>query len=270
VELAGLLERQRREWASGSLGAAGVPGDGALASPVWAGGDLAMYYAPFDYVNARARIVIVGITPSWAETVAAWWVARQGLAQGLPWEGVLRLVKQEASFGGGTRRELVAMLDGIGVQRALGIGTSDLLFGPEAAGLVHATALLRYPVLARGRNYTGWNPPLLKSGELREFGEGLLAGELRQMRSVLVVPLGALVERVLSGWIARGWLARGDCLLGFPHPSGANARRARVYAERREALRAVVEAWASRTAEVSYAVQACQAGQASTRLASSA
>jgi hypothetical protein len=248
VDLDALLEQQRREWAEGAPRAAGVPEEGALASPVWACGDLAMYYAPFDYVNTGARIAIVGITPSWAETVAAWRVARQGLAAGLRWERVLRLVKQEASFGGGTRRELVAMLDGIGVQRALGIGTSDLLFGPEAAEALHATAVLRYPVLARGRNYTGWNPPLLKSGELREFGEGLLAGELRQMRGALVVPLGALVERVLSGWIARGWLARGDCLLGFPHPSGANARRARVYAERQAELRGVVEAWASRMA----------------------
>ena len=246
VALDGLLERQRRVCAEGTLRAVGVAEDGALAAPVWASGELAMYYAPFDYLNVDARIVVVGITPSWGETLAAWRVAREGLAQGLPWQRVLRLVKQEASFGGGTRRELVGMLDGIWVHAALGIGSTDLLFGPEAAGLVHATAVLRYPVLARGRNYTGWNPPLLQHAELRAFGEGLLAGELRQLSGALVVPLGALVGRVLEGWIAEGWLERGNCLLGFPHPSGANARWARAYAERREALGGVVEGWARR------------------------
>jgi hypothetical protein len=205
-----------------------------------------MYYAPFDYVNTAARIVLVGITPSRAETVLACQVAQQGLARGLSRDCALKVVKDEASFPGSLRRHLVAMLDGLGVPGALGVASTAALLAPEVCGLLHATAVLRYPLLVKGRNYTGWSPPLLARGELRELGEALLAAELRQSEGALVVPLGSLVGSVLGRLVERGAVRREDCLLGFPHPSGANARRARVYAERRVALSAVVAAWATR------------------------
>jgi hypothetical protein len=219
---------------------------GVFPCRVWAAGDAALYYAPFDYVNTAARIVLVGITPSRAETVLACRVAQQALARGLSRDCGLRLVKDEASFPGSLRRHLVAMLDGIGIPSALGTASTPALFAPAACGLLHATAILRYPLLVKGRNYTGWSPPLLASGELREFGEALLAAELRQTKGALVVPLGSLVSSVLERFVEKGWLRREDCLLGFPHPSGANARRARVYAERQASLAGVVIAWATR------------------------
>ena len=47
-------------------------------------GDLKVYYAPFEYVNPEARIVLVGITPGPTQMVNANKEARLALQRGLP------------------------------------------------------------------------------------------------------------------------------------------------------------------------------------------
>ena len=39
---------------------------------------LSIYYAPVDYVNTRARLAIVGVTPGWTQMEVAYRTARRG------------------------------------------------------------------------------------------------------------------------------------------------------------------------------------------------
>ena len=84
-------------------------------------GRLAIYYAPFDYLNPHARIVLVGITPGFRQMEIALRATRDALLAG---EGDLAAicarVKYRASFAGPIRHYLLAMLDGIGLPAALG------------------------------------------------------------------------------------------------------------------------------------------------------
>lgn len=205
-------------------------------------GRLSIYYAPFDYLNPRARIVLVGITPGWQQMEIAFRVTRQGLHAGLSCIDALRLVKQHASFAGTTRKNLVTMLDGIGVARALDIPSTSALFG-DRMDLAHTTSALRYPVLIDGKNYTGHTPRLIRHPTLLRFVRTRLAEELAQLPHALIVPLGDASGAAVAHLGDMGVVDPYRCVTGFPHPSGANGHRAKQFGDRRSQLEHRVQAW---------------------------
>jgi uracil DNA glycosylase superfamily protein len=205
-------------------------------------GPLTVYYAPLDYVNQAARIVIVGITPGWTQMEIAFRGARQDLLKGLSSDEVCRRAKQQASFAGSMRKNLTSMLDAIELPAYLDIDSTQSLFA-EHGQLLHATQAIRYPVFVEGRNYTGHTPNLLKTASLRYFIENVLTDELRSAHEAVIVPLGRSVAEVLDFLADGGHLDRDRCLFGFPHPSGANGHRVREFRERRGNLRRKVKQW---------------------------
>jgi hypothetical protein len=199
-------------------------------------GPLEMYYAPFSSVNPSAAIVLLGITPGWTQMEIAYRVARREMDAGATAEEICRIAKQNASFAGTMRTNLVRMLDDLDVPSSLGIGSTSELFG-SAAPLVHTASAIRYPVFVNGRNYTGHGPDMLRNLFLRDCLESILAPELASVPDALVVPLGNAVSAALQHLASLGALSVDRCLFGFPHPSGANGRRAKDFTERREEMR---------------------------------
>jgi hypothetical protein len=185
---------------------------------------LSIYYAPFDHVNTRARLAVVGITPGWTQMEVAYRTARQGLLEARAREAILVSVKRTASFAGSMRSNLVTMLDALGLPEVLGTTTRSLF--DEQRGLLHTTSAIRYPVFTAGKNYTGHHPRPLDTNILMAFVEERLAP-----------------ERCLDHSVRRHQLPSDQCLFGFPHPSGANAHRARHFSERRDELRRSVREW---------------------------
>jgi hypothetical protein len=202
---------------------------------------LSIYYAPFDHVNTRARLAVVGITPGWTQMEVAYRTARQGLLEARAREAILVSVKRTASFAGSMRSNLVTMLDALGLPEVLGTTTRSLF--DEQRGLLHTTSAIRYPVFTAGKNYTGHHPRPLDTNILMAFVEERLAPELASLDTALIVPLGHAVERCLDHSVRRHQLPSDQCLFGFPHPSGANAHRARHFSERRDELRRSVREW---------------------------
>ena len=207
---------------------------------------LAIYYAPFDYVNSAAQVVIVGITPGWTQMKLSYREARRALLEGVPCDEVNRRAKALARFAGRMRSNLVQMLDGIGLHRSLELQTCGDLFDSASAQL-HSTSAIRYPVFVDGKNYTGHRPKLLRTPVLRDFIYTCLKDELNQVPNALLIPLGNSVDSAIEDLISSGMLDRQRCLVGFPHPSPGNGHRIRLFVERRAALRRDVDAWFSRT-----------------------
>jgi hypothetical protein len=193
---------------------------------------LSIYYAPVDYVNTRARLAIVGVTPGWTQMEVAYRTARQGLLEGRARDSILSSVKRAASFAGSMRTNLVAMLDALGLPEVL--GTPTLALFDQQADLLQSTSAIQYPAFVEGKNYTGHQPPPLDSPILRAFVEERLAAELASLEAALIVPLGHAVEGCIDFLVQRNQLPREQCLFGFPHPSGANGHRARQFLDRRE------------------------------------
>ena len=194
---------------------------------------LSIHYTPFDYVNTAARVVVVGITPGFAQWKNAVREARRQLALGAPLADVLRAAKYSGAFSGAIRPNLVALLDHIGLQRWLGIASCATLWNVDAP-LMHVTAVLRHAVFVDGTNYNGASPgmvgtPLLQAQMLDHF-----AREAAALPDAVYVPLGPKVGHALSWLAARGVLDEAHILHGLPHPSGANAERIAYFLGRKE------------------------------------
>lgn len=196
--------------------------------------ELVEFYAPFDHINRDARVAIIGLTPGRQQARLALEKARAALLAGADEAEALARAKRHASFGGPMRRNLVDLLDDIGVARRLGIASTSALWD-EGSPLAHFTSALRYPVLSGGENYSG-TPDPLGVPMLRQRIETTLAEELRALPDdCLIVPLGPVATRATEHAATLAGLRPSRILSGLPHPSGANAERIAVFLGRKPA-----------------------------------
>lgn len=195
-------------------------------------GNVEVCYAPFEYINSAARVVIVGITPGKTQMLNAVTEARRQLDQGATAAEVLKAAKRTGAFSGAMRPNLVGLLDGIGLNRWLKIASCNDLFG-SAAHLVQTASVLRNPVFVDGRNYNGTpnmtRHPLLQQQLLTQFGQ-----DIKALPHAVFIPLGDKVAEALHFLAENGLLNRDRILDGLPHPSGANAERIAYFLGKKE------------------------------------
>jgi len=204
--------------------------------------NLEIYYAPLDYINKQAEIVLAGITPGLHQMEVAFRTARGHILNGLGRVAVCRRAKKAAAFSGAMRKNLLEMLDGIGISKAMGIGSSGDLFA-HAHMRLHTTSVLRYPVFVDGKNYTGHRPPILSHPLLKRYVDEEFCVEMEMVPNAFIVPLGKAVNTVLEYLVSRGGISGDRCCLGFPHPSGANGHRKSQFKTRQQAMRKKVRGW---------------------------
>ncbi|PWK13401.1 hypothetical protein [Tumebacillus permanentifrigoris] len=200
-------------------------------------GDLEIYYAPHnEYINTVAKICVLGITPGWSQMELAFRQVRDDLRAGAyTVQEMERRAKATAGLAGSMRVHLCEMLDELGVQEWLGISTTRKLFS-ERRDLIHTTSLIRNPVFWKGSNYTGHTPKITASPLLCTYAYEGFPSEWKQLQDPILIPLGKSVADTLAPLVEQGAIDRARCLLGFPHPSGANGHRKKQFAEVRENL----------------------------------
>jgi len=187
-------------------------------------GLISIAYAPFDHIAHSAKLVVVGITPGRVQAVNALRAAHAALCAGQPEDVALRVAKQAASFSGTqTRKNLVAMLNAIGIAEQLALKTSAELFDP-AREEIHFTSALRYPVFVDGKNYNG-SPHMIRTPALRKMIETHLAEEVAALPAALWLPLGPKPSLALRHLVTCGAMPTAQLLDGMPHPSGLNGER---------------------------------------------
>jgi hypothetical protein len=204
---------------------------------------LSVFYAPFDVVNTRARIAIVGITPGWQQMEISFRVARRALLRGAAPEEASWKAKLEASFAGTMRRNLIAMLNDLGLPKLLNIRSAGELF-TSATELLHTTSVFRYPVFNGHRNYTGSSPMPSRSKLLMKHARKYFSTELKATSGAVIVPLGKTVGAMLQTLLTENGIPPDRVLLGFPHPSGANGHRVSEFETNKERMRqTLASAW---------------------------
>ena len=177
-------------------------------------GNIKIYYAPFDYVNSKAKIMIVGITPGLQQMLQSFQVINDGKS--------LKEVKDLSSFKGSMRTTLIKYMDALNVNKKLKIKSCESLFDLHSKYL-HTTSLVKYPVFDKGRNYSGSN--ILKKELLLNFIEENFLKELKIHQNSIIIPLGNTVSSTIR-YLNEKYNLKLSCFLeGFPHPSGANARK---------------------------------------------
>jgi hypothetical protein len=214
---------------------------------LWEAGPLSIHYAPWDWVNVDAKVMLVGITPGAFQATEALREAQVCLRTGCSAEETLRRADATGSFAGPMRRNLVTMLDGIGLPEVLGVDSSARLFDTHHH-LVALASAIDYPVFVNGQNYGGANPPLAHDPLLRSLVRASLGARIAMTPNALVIPLGKAAQDAVTLLAADDLIGTAQCLTGFPHPSGANGHRARQYTANLESLADQVTRWATAVA----------------------
>lgn len=188
-------------------------------------------WAPFDHVNTRARVVIVGITPGHQQMENALRACHSRLVAGDCDADALAVAKVHASFSGAMRKNLVDLLDDIGISRVLGLSSTAALWA-EASDLVQFSSALRYPVFVDGKNYSG-QPAMLRQPNLTAQLELWMGAEMRALPDAIYVPLGPKVGEALAWLAPRVGVSDAQILTGLPHPSGASMERIAYWLRRK-------------------------------------
>jgi len=196
-------------------------------------GRYATYYAPFEFVNESAKVVICGITPGVQQALIALETAKDAQSAGLPTEEILKRAKHAASFAGAMRRNLAEMLDFIGLAQWLGLETCADLFETRQ-DLVHFTSALRNPVLDQGQNFSGGKTMISNSYLWSQIRTNLLKEIESLPADCVFIPLGQGVDAVFEKFASDGVIATNRVLSGLPHASGANAERIAYFCQRKD------------------------------------
>ena len=107
--------------------------------------NIKIYYAPFDYVNPKAKIMIVGITPGLHHMLQIFEVIHQGKS--------LQEVNDQSSFKGSMRTSLVKYLDELEVNKK----NSDLHEAQLNTKLLKPFGIIKNYSLSELNQFTGFS-----------------------------------------------------------------------------------------------------------------
>lgn len=207
--------------------------------------NIQMYYAPHnEYVNKKAKVIIVGITPGWQQMKNAFrqFIISQAAKEGI--ENSLYHAKIAARFSGTMRKNLIEMLDQCDLPGILNISSSAYLF-KENHELLHTTSVIKYPVFVNGKNYTGHQPKIHQSSLLWHYAYHEFANEISKIvQPALVIPLGKAVDQIILKLFAQQKLPYHYYVSGFPHPSGANGHRIKQFHREKQSIQETINKWA--------------------------
>jgi hypothetical protein len=182
-------------------------------------------YAPFDWINDQADVILVGVTPGLQQATDALATLRGRLASGATIEAAAEAAKKSASFKG--MRTLAArLMDSLKLAAVFDLPSCDDLFGP-AAGRVHSTSVLRYPVFKNSENFAG-DKRILKRPMMQTMIEDHLVPELARFSHAWIVPFGINALTVLEDLATRELIDGERLLGGVLHPSGQQWNRYNV------------------------------------------
>lgn len=201
--------------------------------------NMEIYYAPHnEYVNPKAKILIVGITPGFVQMNTAISTARKELENSNDIGEIQYKCKVAGRFSGSLRKNIISMLDEIKLNDVLRLKSCSELFDNKDY-LMHTVSLIPYPVFVKKQNYTGHTPKLLKSNFLMKYIRENFINEIHKLEyfeDILLIPLGKAVEEVLCKLKEEGFIKENQILSGFPHPSGANVNRLVQLEENKESM----------------------------------
>ncbi|MEG0775002.1 hypothetical protein [Clostridium sp.] len=196
-----------------------------------------IYYCTHnEYINEKAKIFIVGITPGFQQMSKSLAIAREAIEEKLSLENISYICKREGRFYGIIRKNIIDMLDELELHKVLGMKSSNELFGDKDYFL-HTTSIIPFAVFVDGKNYTGHKPKILGNNLLMKYVKSYFYPQVDTLKHALFIPLGKSVEEVLNILIKSGVLEESQCLRGFPHPSGANAHRLPQLEENKEKMK---------------------------------
>ena len=199
-------------------------------------GQIELYYAAHnECFNTEAKVFMIGITPGFAQMEKSIIACKKAIEEEKALSEIPYICKKEGRFAGTLRRNISTMLDELELNKYLELESTMELFEMRD-DLLHTTSLIPFPTFVKGKNYTGHSPELIKNEQLMAYVRANMDRQVDMLQEALYIPMGRCVEEVLKIYISEGKLREEQCLIGFPHPSGANVNRKKQFDEEREQM----------------------------------
>jgi hypothetical protein len=199
-------------------------------------GEFGQFYAPFDWINDSADIVLIGITPGKRQAKSSLKSLRTALIAGKSTEEAARIAKQAASFEGDMRDIAAQLMNRFDLHKLFRLADVAELFG-TASHRAHYTSLLRYPVLhwqtklkkdktrtTGWFDYSGGDSAFTTDMLLRSIAEDF-EPEIATFKDAWLVPFGPVPALALEKMADRGLVDPDRILPGVNHPSGTQWNR---------------------------------------------
>lgn len=199
-------------------------------------GEFGQFYAPFDWINESADIVLIGITPGKRQAKSSFKALRAALSAGKSAEEAARMAKQAASFEGDMRDIAAQLMNRFDLHKLFRLADVAELFG-TASHRAHYTSLLRYPVLhwqtklrkdktktTGWFDYSGGDSAFTTDMLLRSIAEDF-EPEITIFKDAWLVPFGPVPALALEKMADRGLVDPDRILPGVNHPSGTQWNR---------------------------------------------
>ena len=196
-------------------------------------GEYSLYYVPFEYLNASARLVLVGITPGPEQMKCAYAEAHRLLLMGVSETEALRQVKQSCGFKG-MRDKINEMLDHFEIPSCLGVPSASLFWTAQFNQL-HATSIVPNAAFKGDAYFNGPFNRILDIRLLREQFEEFFVPSIHQINSEAVyIGMGPVVDDALRWCVERRILNPRQVLGYFPHASGQSGSQFAYFMRRRK------------------------------------
>jgi uracil-DNA glycosylase len=185
--------------------------------------EIQIEYAPFDLipVNKEARVLFLGLTPGRYQADQANKIYNEAKS----FDDFLKGFRKEVVFDGSMKKNIIKMLDEAGLPEYLSIDTTADLFGAKAH-LAEMSSLLKMPVFYKSKNYSGSPKPFKNDALISLFNEYTKRDLELYSSEILIIPFGKTVQESLEFFDIS---SNRKMLNNFPHPSGANGHRLRIF-----------------------------------------
>ena len=178
-----------------------------------------VHYVPFDYVCAKARLVLVGITPGPKQMKCSRAVAQRLLSSPAADLDILAEITRSCAFVG-MRDRINEMMDHFGIPRCIGVTSASLLWSSSLAHF-YPTSILPNAVFKSGKYFSGPFSAVLDTPLLRNQFEDVFIPSIRNLnKQVLYVGMGPVVDEALRWCASNGVITDRQILGYFPHASG--------------------------------------------------
>jgi hypothetical protein len=185
-------------------------------------------WAPFDYINRDAKLVIVGVTPGPNQALRSYQAVRLAVARGAEPQTEIAKIKVDSSFRGDViESNLKSLLEHSGLAERAGIQDIDDLWAGEAHK-VHFTSTIRYPTFIGDKLFNN-QIDSLRHPVLRRYVETYLSEELAAVPlDAVIVALGQKGSRIVRHAARVSGIASGR-VEALPHPSSSANGAVRDY-----------------------------------------
>ena len=146
-----------------------------------------IYYAPLEYVNYKAKIVMVNLSPDINEMLESFKLANKGVSP--------KKIKDELISQKNINLNLTKFLDKLNINHLFNIKSCESLFNKNKK-LLHITSIIKFPTFYKSKKYLEIN--LFKQKVLVDFIEKYFLKELKIFKDCIIIPLSTDVSSIIE------------------------------------------------------------------------